>query len=93
VGACRSGARGFFRDRHSIPGYPGEDDGTRLEAVFPETVCAVFDDGGLTWIVLGERDGSLEVRPFKGTWQDPARPAGARRPAACRQASVQYTIT
>jgi hypothetical protein len=43
------------------------DDGTRLEPVFPETLSAVFDDGGVTWAVLGERDGSLEVRPLNGT--------------------------
>jgi signal transduction histidine kinase len=42
------------------------DDGTRLEPVFPETLSAVFDDGGVTWGVLGERDGSLEVRPLDG---------------------------
>jgi WD40 repeat protein len=42
-------------------------DGTRLDPVFPETLCAVFDDGGVTWTVSGECDGSLEVRPFNGT--------------------------
>jgi WD40 repeat protein len=59
---------------------PGEDDdrvarveqwrldtGTRLDPVFPETLRAVFDDGGLTWTVLGQRDGSLQVRPLNGT--------------------------
>lgn len=41
-------------------------DGTRLDPVFPETLCTVFDDGGVTWAVTGERDGSLEVRPLNG---------------------------
>ncbi len=42
------------------------DDGTRLDPAYPEALCAVFDDGGLTWTVLGDREGSLEVRPFGG---------------------------
>jgi WD40 repeat protein len=58
---------------------PGEDDddhgarveqwrldtGTRLDPVLPATLRAVFDDGGVTWAVLGERDGSLQVRPHR----------------------------
>jgi signal transduction histidine kinase len=52
------------------------DDGTRLEPVFPETLSAVFDDGGVTWGVLGERDGSLEVRPLDGA--GPGLPASDR---------------
>jgi WD40 repeat protein len=59
---------------------PGEDDdrvarverwrldtGTRLDPVFPATLRAVFDDGGVTWAVLGERDGSLQVRPLNAS--------------------------
>jgi WD40 repeat protein len=43
------------------------DDGTRLDPVFPGTLCTVFGDSGVTWAVLGEQDGSLEVRPLDGT--------------------------
>jgi WD40 repeat protein len=72
---------------------PGEDDddrgarveqwrldtGTRLDLVFPETLRAIFDDGGVTWTVLGERDGSLQVRPLNATgWT----PHGQRRAQA-----------
>jgi WD40 repeat protein len=61
-----------------IPGEEGDDriarveqwrldNGTRLDPVLPDTLCAVFDDGGVTWTVLGERDGSLHVRPLNST--------------------------
>jgi WD40 repeat protein len=40
------------------------DTGTRLDQEFPATLRAVFDDGGLTWTVLSQRDGSLQVRPL-----------------------------
>jgi WD40 repeat protein len=51
------------------------DNGTRLDPVYPATLRAVFDDDGVTWTVLGERDGSLEVRPLNGTGPDSSWPA------------------
>lgn len=50
------------------------DNGTRLDPVYPATLRAVFDDDGVTWTVLGERDGSLEVRPLNGTGPDSSWP-------------------
>jgi WD40 repeat protein len=59
------------------------DNGTRLDPVFPDTLRAVFDDDGITWTVLGERDGSLEVRPLHGTEQESScRSASSNTPPA-----------
>jgi WD40 repeat protein len=40
------------------------DNGTRLDTVFPGTLCAVFDDDGITWAAFGKPDGSLRVEPI-----------------------------
>jgi hypothetical protein len=40
------------------------DTGTRMEISLPVALRAVFDAGGRTWMVLGEPDGSLVIRPL-----------------------------
>lgn len=40
------------------------DTGTRVNTRLPGTVRAVFDDADITWMVLGEPDGSLVIRPL-----------------------------
>ncbi len=40
------------------------DSGTRVSANVPGTLRAVFGDAGTTWMVLGEPDGSLVVKPL-----------------------------
>jgi WD40 repeat protein len=40
------------------------DTGTRVNTRLPGTLRAVFDDAGTTWMVLGEPDGSLVIRPL-----------------------------
>lgn len=40
------------------------DSGTRVSTYVPGTLRAVFGDAGTTWMVLGEPDGSLVVKPL-----------------------------
>ena len=40
------------------------DTGTRIDVHRPPTLRVVFDDAERTWIVLGEPDGSLVIRPL-----------------------------
>lgn len=40
------------------------DTGTRMETEVPNTLRAVFDDAGTTWMALSEPDGSIAIRPL-----------------------------
>jgi hypothetical protein len=42
------------------------DSGTRFGGSLPATLRAVFDDRGITWMVLGQDDGSLLISPLPG---------------------------
>lgn len=42
------------------------DSGTRVDDILPVTLRAVFDDRGITWMVLGQDDGSLMITRLPG---------------------------
>jgi len=48
------------------------DSATRVGPPLPATFCTVFDDEGMTWMVLSEPDGSLVVCPLPPVEAEPA---------------------
>jgi hypothetical protein len=50
----------------------GRRNGEQVGPPLPATFSAVFDDNGVTWMVLSEPDGSLVVCPLPPVEAEPA---------------------